>query len=178
MTGWRGRVAYRRYRAISLRRLGRRPWIPTASAGHPPMPFLKSTESTIVSISATIRRQCARISKRARPLSASQMFGGALKPRSLRLTAERLIAASRCKHQTYAHEKRISPEFGGGFGGTLEEHNLKMAAKLKFAELWRSHVRLSSRHLNSAFILQRVRVPDRGRQRCSRSPNSPIERRL
>src|ERR1017187_4665520 len=43
---------------------------------------------------------------------------GQLQPTTLRLTAERLIAASRCKHKTYTREKPIILEFGGDFGGT------------------------------------------------------------
>ena len=37
-------------------------------------------------------------------------------PTTLRLTAERLIAASRCKHKAYAHKKRIIALIGGTLG--------------------------------------------------------------
>src|ERR1035441_8822226 len=42
---------------------------------------------------------------------------GHLEPTTLRLTAERLIAASHCKHKTYTREKPIILEFGGTLGG-------------------------------------------------------------
>src|ERR1017187_3968977 len=37
-------------------------------------------------------------------------------PTTLRLTAERLIAASRCKHKTQTRKNRIILEFGGTLG--------------------------------------------------------------
>ena len=36
-----------------------------------------------------------------------------LEPTTLRLTAEGIVAASRCKHKTYTRKNRILPEFGG-----------------------------------------------------------------
>ena len=50
----------------------------------------------------------------------SQMLGGALKPTSLRLTAEQFVATSRCKHGTYTHEKQIIALIGETLGGLLE----------------------------------------------------------
>src|ERR1039458_8505406 len=41
-------------------------------------------------------------------------------PTTLRLTAERLIAASRCKHKTYTHKKPIIALIGGTLGGLSE----------------------------------------------------------
>ena len=40
-----------------------------------------------------------------------------LEPTTLRLTAERLLAASRCKHDTYACKKSILVVIGGTLGG-------------------------------------------------------------
>src|ERR1039458_5295569 len=37
-------------------------------------------------------------------------------PTTLRLTAERLMASSRCKHKTYTRNKRILSDFGGSLG--------------------------------------------------------------
>ena len=42
-----------------------------------------------------------------------------LEPTTLRLTAECLKAASRCKHKTYTRENRVLAEFGGTLGGLL-----------------------------------------------------------
>jgi hypothetical protein len=43
-----------------------------------------------------------------------------LEPTTLRLTAERLEAASRCKHKAYTRKNRVLPEFGGTLGGLLQ----------------------------------------------------------
>jgi hypothetical protein len=42
-----------------------------------------------------------------------------LEPTTLRLTADPLVAASRCKHNTYARERQVFPEFGGTLGVLL-----------------------------------------------------------
>ena len=44
-----------------------------------------------------------------------------LEPTTLRLTAERLVAASRCKHKTWTRQNLIFPEIGGDSGGTLTD---------------------------------------------------------
>ena len=46
-------------------------------------------------------------------------------PTTLRLTAERLIAASRCKHETYTREKGVLLEFGGTLGVSPQHLVLK-----------------------------------------------------
>src|ERR1017187_3872461 len=39
-----------------------------------------------------------------------------LEPTTLRLTAERLVAASRCKHKTWTRQNLVFPEIGGTLG--------------------------------------------------------------
>jgi hypothetical protein len=106
------------------RGLVRRPWIPTESAGHPPIPFLKSTESApgapwaLELLGGIWLLNCRRDScsgphgngsegARRENLHAWQSSALAvtsvqlrLEPTGLRLTAEWLIAVSRCKHRT------------------------------------------------------------------------------
>ena len=46
---------------------------------------------------------------------------GAGKPTTLRLTAEQLVAASCCKHETCTQEKRIVALIGGTLGGLTSQ---------------------------------------------------------
>ena len=53
---------------------------------------------------------------------------GQLRPTTLRLTAEGVITASRCKHKTYTHKKPIIALIGGTLGGLSGASNGKVAS--------------------------------------------------
>ena len=67
---------------------------------------------------------------------ASQMLGGALQPTSLRLTAETVVAASRCKHQYLCAQKTDYCVNWGDSGGTLRDVALGTARPICMASTY------------------------------------------